>query len=54
MVQYFVGTYTVQNILITDTTSAEVVAPTSSHDSGMKKELNAPSIQFFLTSGCNP
>ena len=32
-VQYFAGTYTVQNNLITNTTIAEVVAPTSSDDS---------------------
>jgi hypothetical protein len=32
-VQYFAGTYTVKNNLITDTTIAEVAAPTSSDDS---------------------
>jgi hypothetical protein len=32
-VQYFAGTYTVQNNLITNTTIAEVAAPTSSDDS---------------------
>jgi hypothetical protein len=54
VVAYVADTYTVQNNLITDTTSAEVAVPTSSHDSGTKKELNAPILQKLLTSGCNP
>jgi hypothetical protein len=39
-VQYFAGTYTVQNNLITDTTIAEVAAPTSSDDSDTVQLLN--------------
>jgi len=39
-VQYFAGTYTVQNNLITDTTIAEVAAPTSSDDSDPVQLLN--------------
>ncbi len=40
-VRYFAGTYTVQNNLITDTTIAEVAAPTSSDDSDPVQLLNS-------------